>query len=283
MTQQTPTQPSSTPSSNTPDLDAIKARQQATWASGDFSVIGTTLQPVGEALCEALQIEAGETVLDVAAGNGNAALAAARRNASVTASDYVPALLKDAAARAAAGKLTLTTRLADAEQLPFADRSFDVVMSIFGVMFAPRQEQAASELIRVARAGGRLGLASWTPDGFVGDIFRTVAKHVPPPPVPSVFDWGSEPALAKLLGPRTELTSVTTKTFRFAFRSADHFVDTFRRYYGPTHRAFASLDADGQDALERDLLALANAQNTSRVGALLVPASYLEVVASCSK
>ena len=280
MTTMTPAPASTTLTDE--QLDAIKTKQRATWASGDFAVIGTTLQLTGELLCEAVGVEAGLQVLDVAAGNGNAALAAARRNAVVTASDYVPALLERAAARAAASGLRLTTREADAEALPFPDASFDAVLSVFGVMFVPRPERAASELVRVCRNRGRIGLVSWTPGSFIGDMCRTIARHVPPPPVPSVFAWGEEEVLEGLLGPAVELTSVQRREFVFRYTSARDFVDTFRTYYGPTHRAFAALDAGGQRALEDDLLALAESANRSAAGALAVPSEYLEVVASRS-
>jgi SAM-dependent methyltransferase len=270
----------STAASSIDELDTIKARQCATWGSGDYAVIGTTLQLVGETLCETLELDAGWRVLDVAAGNGNASLAAARRNASVTATDYVPALLEQAATRAAADGLPLTTRTADAEALPFADRSFDAVLSVFGVMFTPRQEQAAAELVRVCRPGGRIGLANWTPDSFVAEMFKTIAGHVPPPPVPSVFRWGNQTNLAELLGPDVDISSARTPEFVFRYQSAEHFVDTFRTYYGPTNRAFAALAPEGQDALEHDLLTLTRRWNRSTTGALAVPAQYLEVVAT---
>jgi ubiquinone/menaquinone biosynthesis C-methylase UbiE len=261
-------------------LDAVKTRQQATWSSGDFAVIGTTLQLVGEQLCEAVDIDAGWQVLDVAAGNGNASLAAARRNADVTATDYVPELLERAAARAAADGLPLTTRVADAEALPYTDRTFDAVVSVFGVMFAPRQERAAAELVRVCRPGGRIGLANWTPDSFVAAMFETVARYVTPPPLPSVFRWGVESDVVGLLGDDVRVYSASKREFIFRFRSAEDFVDTFRTYYGPTNRAFAALEPDGQDALENDLLTLARNWNRSTTGALAVPAEYLELVVS---
>jgi len=262
------------------EIDAVKVRQQATWASGDFSVIGTSLQLVGELLCEAVDVDAGWHVLDVAAGNGNASLAAARRNAIVTATDYVPALLERAAARAAADGVPLTTRVADAEALPFADRTFDSVVSVFGVMFAPRQERAAAELARVCRTGGRIGLASWTPTSFVAEMFQTVARYVTPPSVPSVFRWGTETEVAALLGAKVSVSSANTREFIFRYESAEHLVDTFRSYYGPTNRAFQALEPDGQDALEHDLVRLTQRWNRSTTGALAVPAEYLEFVAS---
>jgi SAM-dependent methyltransferase len=272
----------SSPSSALTDeqLDAVKTRQQATWSSGDFAVIGTSLQLVGELLCEAVDIDAGWHVLDVAAGNGNAALAAARRNADVTATDYVPELLERAASRAAADGVPLTTRVADAEALPYTDRTFDAVLSIFGVMFAPRQERAAAELVRVCRPGGRIGLANWTPDSFVASMFETVARYVTPPPIPSAFRWGAESDDVALLGTDVSVDSAAKREFVFRYRSAEDFVDTYRTYSGPTNRAFAALEPDGQDALENDLLTLARDWNRSTTGALSVPAEYLELVAS---
>ena len=261
------------------DLAAVKARQQAAWSSGDFAVIGTTLQPTGESLCDAADVVAGSRVLDVAAGNGNAALAAARRGGVVIATDYVPELLDRAAARATAEGLDLTTRVADAEALPFPDRSFDLVLSVFGVMFAPDQRQAAAELGRVCRPGGRIALASWTPRSYVAEIFAVVSRHVPAPAgVPSVFDWGREASVSELLGADVAAVAARTREFVFRYRSAEEFVDTFRRFYGPTNRAFAVLDPAGQDALEHDLLQLAQRWNRSTRGALAISGEYLESV-----
>src|SRR5512143_2010963 len=220
-----------------PDLASLKKKQQATWSSGDYAVIGTTLQIVGEAICEAVDLRPGERVLDVAAGNGNAALAAARRFADVTATDYVPALLARARARAAADGVEAEFREADAENLPFADASFDVVLSTFGVMFAPDQERAASQLARVARPGGRIGLASWTPEGFVGEMFRLVGSYAPPPAgVRSPALWGKEERVRELLGPHASDVRCARRTFAFRYRSARHFVDVFRTYYGPVRQ-----------------------------------------------
>jgi len=264
------------------DFDAIKTKQRDTWASGDYAVIGTTLQLVGENLCEAVDVEAGQHVLDVAAGNGNASLAAARRGALVTASDYVAALLDGTLARAAAEGVTIEAKEADAEALPFSDGSFDVVLSTFGVMFSPNQEQAAAELLRVCRPGGRIGLANWTPAGFVGQMFKIVGGHVPPPAgIRSPLEWGTESRLAELLGDGAEV-DVQTRQFVFRYRSAQDWVDTFRTYYGPTFKAFGALAADESEAtaFERELLALAEANNTSATGALRIPSEYLEVVAT---
>ena len=259
------------------DLDAVKARQHATWSAGDYAVIGTTLQITGELLCEAVDVSAGARVLDVAAGNGNATLAAARRGADVTATDYVGALLVGTEARALANGLKVTTREADAEALPFDDGTFDVALSTFGAMFTPNHERTASELQRVCRSGGRIGLTSWTPAGFIGQMFRTVGAHVPPPAgVRSPLLWGTEEHLADLFP--AQRVEVETRQFVFRYRSAQDWLDTFRTFYGPTLKAFAALDAAGQDALERDLLELATAANTATDGSLRVPGDYLETV-----
>jgi ubiquinone/menaquinone biosynthesis C-methylase UbiE len=260
-----------------PDYKSIKARQQATWTSGDYAVIGTTLQIVGERLCEAVDLLAGERVLDVAAGNGNATLAAARRFAEVTATDYVGDLLERAKDRARAERLTVAFRQADAEALPFADGSFDVALSTFGVMFAPNQEQAAAELVRVIRKGGRIGLANWTPDGFIGRLFKTLGKHVAPPAgVQSPALWGTTARLGELFP--GQKVSATSQAFYFRYRSPAHWLEIFKSYYGPIHRAFASLDAQKQAALEADILALLETSNRDTNGTLVVPSEYLEAV-----
>jgi len=268
------------PTTTTVDFEAIKTKQQATWSSGDYAVIGTTLQITGELLCEALDVAAGEQVLDVAAGNGNVTLAAARRGCAVTATDYVPELLEGTRARAASEGLTVEIRQADAEALPFADAAFDVIVSTFGVMFTPNQEQAASELLRVARPGGRIGLTNWTPEGFIGQMFKIVGSHVAPPAgVRSPLQWGTEDRLVELFGDNVQSLYAQRREFVFRYRSAQHWLDTFRTYYGPTFKAFGALDAEGQAAFERDLLALANEHNTSTTGTLRIPSEYLEVVA----
>ncbi len=265
----------------TPDYAAIKQRQQATWASGDFAVVGTTLQIVGEMLAEAVDVRADERVLDVAAGNGNATLAAARRFADVTSIDYVPALLDKGHRRAQAEGLNVRFEVADAEALPFDAASFDVVLSTFGVMFAPDQARAARELLRVVRPGGRIGMANWTPDGFIGRLFKIVGAHVPPPAgLRSPALWGTEPHLVALFGPRARELSVERKLFPFRYRSAAHFVQVFRDFYGPTHKAFAALDAGGQAQLERDITALLNEFDIGGGRGLVVPSEYAEVVIS---
>lgn len=262
---------------SSPDYTAIKQRQQATWAAGDYSIVGTTLQIVGERLCEAVDLRAGERVLDVAAGNGNASLAAARLWAEVTSTDYVGALLNRARERAAADRLTITFQEADAEALPFADGSFDAVLSTFGVMFTPSQEKAASELARVCRAGGRIGLANWTPDGFIGQLFKLIGKHVPPPAgVKSPALWGTEARLEELFA--SQRVKATRQIYHFRYKSAAHWLDIFKTYYGPTNRAFAALDEGKQAALQADIMELLARMNRGGSDTLIVPSEYLEVV-----
>jgi len=260
-----------------PDLAAIKARQQVMWASGDFAVIGTTLQIVGEQLCEAVDLRAGERVLDVAAGNGNATLAAARRFADVTSTDYVPALLEGGRRRAEAEGLVVRFEGADAEDLPYTDGSFDVVLSTFGVMFAPDHRKSANELLRVCRRGGRIGLANWTPEGFIGKLFRVVGRYVPPPAnLQSPALWGAPAHLRSLFGD-AHIEHVS-RDFAFRYRSAEHFVDVFRTFYGPVHKAFAGLDDAGKAGLESDMLALLRDSDRGGTAGLVVPAEYLEIV-----
>lgn len=263
------------------DLAAVKSRQHATWSSGDYAVIGTTLSITGELLCEAVELRPGQQVLDVAAGNGNATLAAARRWGNVTSTDYVPALLERGRARAAAEGLSVTFQEADAEQLPFADGSFDVVLSVFGVMFTPNQQQAAQELLRVCRPGGKIGLANWTPEGFIGQVFRTIGKHVPPPQgVKSPALWGTEQRLRELFGDGISELQINRRLFVFRYRSAEHWLHVFRTYYGPMLKAFAALDAEGQAGLARDLTELLERFNQGGTDTLAVPSEYLEVVAT---
>jgi len=262
-----------------PDLAAIKQRQQATWASGDFAVVGTTLQIVGETLAEAADVRADERVIDVAAGNGNATLAAARRFAHVTSTDYVPALLDKGRERARAEVLPVTFQVADAEALPFADASFDVALSTFGVMFAPDHAKTASELLRVVRPRGRIGMANWTPEGFIGRLFKVIGAHVPPPAgLQSPALWGTEAHLDKLFGAGAARIDVQRRVFNFRYRSAAHFVQVFRDFYGPTHKAFAALDAAGQQSMDKAITALLEELNTAGGASLVVPGEYLEVV-----
>jgi ubiquinone/menaquinone biosynthesis C-methylase UbiE len=261
------------------DFTALKNRQQAAWASGDYAVIGTTLQIVGESLAEACDLRWDEQVLDVAAGNGNASLAAARRGCKVTSTDYVAALLERGAERARAEGLRTDFRTADAEALPFADATFDIVLSTFGVMFTPDQAKSAAEMIRVCRPGGRIGLANWTPEGFIGQLFRVLGRHVTPPPgvkPPSL--WGVESHLESLFGESSSSMQARPRMFNFRYRSAAHFVDVFRTWYGPVHKAFAALPAESAAALERDLTDLLNRMNRAGQGSLVVPSEYLEVI-----
>lgn len=262
----------------TPDLAAIKTRQQATWGSGDFAVIGVTLDIVGEMLAEAVDVRAGERVLDVAAGNGNATLAAAHRFAEVTSTDYVATLLDKGKARAGAEGLPIRFQVADVEALPFEDGSFDVVLSTYGAMFAPDQVTTAREMLRVVRPGGRIGLANWTPEGFIGQLFKLIGRYLPPPAgLASPALWGTEAHLAKLFGPNATIRA-ERRNFNFRYRSAAHFVQMFRDYYGPTHKAFAALDEDKAAALERDLVTLLTSLDRGGGHSLVVPGEYLEVV-----
>ena len=264
---------------NVTHLDAVKAKQQKAWTSGDYAVVGTTLQIVGETLCEAADICAGERVLDVAAGNGNATLAAARRFADVVSTDYVPTLLAKGRERARAEGLEVDFRVADAEALDFPDADFDATLSTFGVMFTPNQDTAAAELLRVTRPGGRIGLANWTPDSFVGQIFRTVGKYLPPTAgAKSPALWGTEKRIQELFGRDASDIVIRRKPFSFRYRSPEHFMDVFRTYYGPVHKAFAALDEAGGEALHRDLTDLLRHLDRGRRGSLVVPSDYLEIV-----
>lgn len=262
-----------------PDFSAIKQRQHATWASRDYATIGATLQIVGESLAEAADLRAGERVLDVAAGNGNATLAAARRFTHVTSTDYLPELLENGAARARANGFQIDFREADAEALPIADGAFDVALSTFGVMFAPDQTTAAGELIRVVRSGGRIALANWTPEGFLGDLFRLIGRYVPPPQgLASPMRWGTEPGIVELFGPAATDIRCEHRHYTFRYRSAAHWVDVFQRFYGPIHKAYAVLDADRQAQLTEDLVALLEGMNIGGPDSLVVPGEYLEIV-----
>ena len=260
------------------DLATIKGRQQLAWGSGDYAVVGTTLQIVGETLCEAVDLRSGQRVLDVAAGNGNATLAAARRFAEVVSTDYVGALLERGAERAKAERLAVTFQTADAEALPFADASFDVVVSTFGVMFTPDQDKAAAELMRVCRAGGKIGLANWTPQGFIGQLFKTLGKHMPPPAgVKSPALWGTQARLNEMFASAATIDA-QPRMFVFRYKSPQHWLDVFRTFYGPIHKAFGALDAEKQTALTADLIALTGEFNRADDGTMEVHSEYLEVV-----
>jgi ubiquinone/menaquinone biosynthesis C-methylase UbiE len=260
------------------DLAAVKARSQAAWSAGDYAVVGTTLNIVGEMLCEAVDLRANQRVLDVAAGNGNATLAAARRFADVVSTDYVGALLQRGRERALAERLPITFQEADAEDLPFEDASFDVVLSTFGVMFTPDQKRAAAELLRVCRVGGKIGMANWTPDGFIGRLFKLVGRYLPPPPgVTSPALWGTKAHLDTLFGARTSVAA-ERRHFVFRYRSPGHWIEFFRTYYGPVLKAFAAVGPEAGKALEADIYALLEEFNIARDGTLVVPGEYLEAV-----
>ena len=268
--------PKSTPM---PDLAALKTRQQAAWSSGDYAVIGTTLQIVGEELCEALDLRSGQKVLDVAAGNGNVTLAAARRWCEVLSTDYVPSLLARGRARAAAEGLSVEFQEADAEALPFADNSFDAVVSTFGVMFTPNQDKAAAEMLRVCKSGGQIGLANWTPEGFIGQVFKTLGKHLPPPAgAKSPALWGTHGRLKEMFGPGATTIKAEPRNFMFRYRSPEHFLDLFKTYYGPMLKAFAALDPAKQTELHNDLHALIVRLNKATDGTMVVPGEYLQVI-----
>ena len=257
----------------------MKNKQQVAWSAGDYAVVGTTLQIVGESLCEALDLRAGERVLDVAAGNGNATLAAARRWCDVVSTDYVPALLERGRARASAEGLPVQFEQADAENLPYTDHSFDVVLSTFGVMFTPDQEKAAAEMARACKPGGRIGLANWTPTSFIGELFKLMGRYVAPAAgVKSPALWGTEARLRELFGKRLGSIAIERREFVFRYRSAAHWLEVFRTFYGPMHKAFGALDAAKQDALAADLIALAERFNRATDGSLVAPSEYFEVV-----
>jgi ubiquinone/menaquinone biosynthesis C-methylase UbiE len=271
--------PQGVPPSTPPDLSAVKAKQQAAWSAGDYAIVGRTLQIVGENLCEAVNLRAGERVLDVAAGNGNATLAAARHFAEVTSTDYVPALLERGRARAEAEGLQVTFREADAEALPFADSTFDVVLSTFGVMFTPDQARAAREMLRVCRPGGRIGLANWTPGSFIGELFKVLGRYLPPAAgLRSPALWGTEERLKELFSEAEASIQATPRIFNFRYRSPAHWMEVFRTFYGPVNRAFLALDTPRQDELERDILNLLSRFDRGGAGGLVVPSEYLEVV-----
>jgi ubiquinone/menaquinone biosynthesis C-methylase UbiE len=262
-----------------PDLAVIKTRQQAAWSSGDYAVVGTTLQIVGEELCEALDLRAGRKVLDVAAGNGMASLAAARRWCDVVSTDYVASLLERGRSRASAEGLPIEFKVADAEALPFGDNSFDTVMSTFGVMFTPNQDRAAAELLRVCKSGGQIGLTNWTPDGFIGHVFKTIGKYLPPPAAAkSPMLWGTRARLTEMFGTGASWIKTEPRHFNFRYRSAQHFIQVFKTYYGPMLKAFAALETPQQNRLEKDLFALVDRMNKADDGTMVVPSEYLEVV-----
>ena len=278
MTTTTTVDPVPTPGP-TPDLAAIKTRQQATWSSGDYQLIGTQIQIVSELLIEALDVHSTEQVLDVATGSGNAALAAARRGCDVTGVDYVPALLERARRRADAEELSIEFVEGDAEALPFPDASFDVVSSVFGSMFAPDQEKAAAELARVVRPGGRIGIVAHTPDGFIGNLFKVIGKHAPPPAgLRSPIQWGTEARLRELFIGQIADLNAEKRFYTFRDRSPEHFIEYWRSFYGPTLKAFETVGESGREALEADMLELIGRFNAAQDGTMVVPSEYLETV-----
>ena len=261
------------------DLAVVKQRQQATWSSGDYHMIGTQIVIVSELLIEALDVRSTERVLDVATGSGNAAMAAARRGCTVTGLDYVPGLLDRARARAQAEGLEIDYVEGDAEALPFDDGTFDVTTSVFGSMFAPDQEQAARELVRVTRHGGRIGLVAHTPEGFIGQLFKINAAHVPPPAgLRSPIQWGTESRLRELFGDAVAELTVVKRELVFRERSPQAFLDYWRRFYGPTLKAFEAVGEAGRPAFEADLLGLIERFNRADDGTMVVPNEYLEAV-----
>ena len=265
----------------TPDLAASKTRQQATWSSGDYHMIGTQIQIVSELLIEALDVHSTERVLDVATGSGNAALAAARRGCDVTGVDYVPALLERARRRADAEGLPVEFVEGDAEALPFPDASFDVVSSVFGSMFAPDQEKTASELARVVKPGGRIGIVAHTPDGFIGNLIKVIAKHAPPPAgLRSPIQWGTEARLRELFDGAIADLKAEKRFYTFRDRSPEHYIEYWRTFYGPTLKAFEAVGESGREALEADMLELIGRFNAADDGTMVVPSEYLEVVIS---
>ncbi len=264
------------------DLAAVKNKQHLAWSAGDYAVVGTTLQIVGESLCEALDLRAGERVLDVAAGNGNATLAAARRWCDVVSTDYVPTLLERGRSRASAEALQVLFEPADAENLPYSDHSFDVVLSTFGVMFTPDQDKAAAEMVRTCKPGGRIGLANWTPTSLVGELFKLIGKYLPPAAgVKSPALWGTEARLHELFGERIDSISIERKYFVFRYHNVGHWLEVFRTFYGPMHKAFMALDAEKQASLAADVIALVEKFNRATDGTLVAPSEYLEVVIKC--
>lgn len=268
--------------SDSPDFAAVTQVQQGIWSKGDFAMVANLVYHPAERLAEALDLVPDERVLDVASGSGNLALAAARRTwGNVVSSDYVPALLERGRERAAAERLEIEFVEADAQALPFEDGSFDVVTSIYGAMFAPDQQKTADELLRVVKPGGRIGMGNWCPDGSVGRMFGTISKHAPPPPgIPSPLLWGTEDHVRSLFGDRIADLRVERRVSRQPFRSADHYIDFFRRYFGPTQMAYERVGPEGEEALTEDLRSFLEEVNRAGDRAMVLEADYLEVIAT---
>jgi ubiquinone/menaquinone biosynthesis C-methylase UbiE len=270
--------------SDAPDLKAVTQIQQGIWSKGDFAMVAALVYNASESLAEALEIVPDERVLDVACGSGNGAISAARRSwGGVVGADYVPALLERGRERAAAERLDVEFVEADAQDLPFGEASFDVTMSIFGAMFAPDQPRTATELLRVTKPGGRIGMANWTPDGAVGEMFQTISKHAPPPPgVESPLRWGTEERVRELFGDGVADVRFERRISRQPFRSAEHYVEFFRKYFGPTQMAYERVGSDGEQALTDDLLAFLDGANSAGDRAMVLEAEYLQIIATRS-
>jgi SAM-dependent methyltransferase len=265
--------------STAPDFKAITERQQGVWSTGDFGRVGSLNVLHGELLCESLDVHPGERVLDVGAGTGVGSLAAARRWGDVTSVDFVPELLEQAKRRAEADGVRITTQVADAQNLPFEDGSYDVVISTFGAMFAPDQQRVADELVRVCRSGGRIGMNNWAPGSMMHEAFAATGKRVPPPPgVQPVFNWGDEEKVRGFFGDRVTLKFIP-REITWRFPSAEYMLEYFRDWYGPTKIAFGALDEAGQEALANDLLDVYRKHNRADDGTLVAPSAYVEVLA----
>jgi SAM-dependent methyltransferase len=267
---------------DSPDFEAVTQVQQQIWSKGDFAMVANIVYNASENLAEALELVPDERVLDVACGSGNGAISAARRTwGGTVGADYVPSLLERGRERAAAERLEVEFVEADAQELPFEDASFDVAMSIYGAMFAPDQQKAADELLRVVKPGGRIGMGNWCPDGAVGTMFKTIAKHAPPPPgLDSPLLWGTEERLRELFGDGIADLRVERRVSRQPFRSPDHYIEFFRQYFGPTQTAYERVGPEGEQALTDDLRAFLEAANSAGERAMVLEADYLEVIAT---
>lgn len=268
---------SKSPKDSAIDYVAVKDKQQKTWGAGDYAQIGATLQIVGERLAESLDLRAGQKVLDVAAGNGNFSMAAARRYADVTSTDFVAGLLERGRIRALADGFDIEYQLADAENLPFADGSFDVAASIYGIMFTPNQQQSATEITRVVRSGGKIGMANWTPDGFIGRLFKILGQYIPNP-LPSPALWGTVDHIDAMFGAHAAGIATERRHFNFRYINTEAWLNNFKAVYGPVKNAYAALDDSGCDLLQRDILGLLDELNSADDGTMVVPGAYLEIV-----
>lgn len=262
------------------DLNEIKTLQQKVWAMGDFSVVANSVYIVAEILAETVDLRAGQKVLDVATGSGNTAIAAARRWCEVTGIDFVPALLERGRERAQAERLQIEFKQGDAEELPFPDSSFDAVLSTFGVMFAPNQEKAAGEMLRVCKPGGKIGMANWTPDGFLGEMFKLPGKYIPKPPGldPPVL-WGTKERIQELFGGGSADIQVNPRQVVFRYLSVDHYIDFMRTHFGPTKITFEKLDPDKQNEYAEEMRGVLRSFHRGEgEKPIQVPSDYLEVV-----